>query len=429
MSEAGPEECLSAYIAHDENVTKAARSLGIPRTTFRERMERAGGDAERGQSDDPPQNRSSVNYEEGTGWIEFRGDSFPDPQELLKREGLDPLEWKVIEVSPNHWQGFYKTGEKGNEDHKKVDLYQVKIRIKRIARSHIIEAARELAARQKPLPVPKPRTRKTPKGPPQMLVFGLYDVHIGALAWEAECGENNNTNLGVERCKNAVDDLMREVAPYNIERAVVPVGNDIAHFDNFKIETSSGNHTMDSDSRYPKIVVACHDVLAYQIDSLLADVEQVTVKLVQGNHDRDTAFHLCCWLEQRYRNDERVVVDIDLMSRKYVFWKGTLLGFMHGDKAKKERGFRLMAEEAKGHWGEAKCKEIHTGHFHNRDTTEQKVEGSIGKVTIRQNPSLAPPDFWTTTMGYQSVRCADAYRYDPDHGFVGMHTCYARTGR
>ena len=146
---------------------------------------------------------------------------------------------------------------------------------------------------------------------------------------------------------------------------------------------------------------------------------------VGGNHDWVTSLHLAHWMKQRFLNDPRVEVDTVAKPRKYQMWGGTLLGFAHGDRLNPAHVYRHMAEEAREHWATAVCREFHTGDKHHRKQVDQKVVDTHGRVTFRQNPTLAPRDAWTFKMGFDSVRCADAYRYC-EHGFAGLHTCYAR---
>lgn len=84
-----------------------------------------------------------------------------------------------------------------------------------------------------------------------------------------------------------------------------------------------------------------------------------------------------------------------------------------------------MAEEAREYWASARCREFHTGDKHHRKDIDLTVTDTMGRVTFRQNPSLSPRDLHTYKNGWDSVRCADVYRYGSD-GFLGMETTYAK---
>lgn len=415
---------------HDTKI-EAARSLGWPISTYKNRLNRALA-AQKGvagaQTNMPEVGvKGDVNKAKGTGWLEITDYEMPSEDQVLSKHNLDPACWRVTRVVPNQWQGFYRKGKRADAQHEVVTLFSLRIYVERIVPEPVEDTVKALASRIKPLPPPKPmkRVRDASYRQPQLGVLGLYDVHIGALAWEGETDQNNNTTKAVQRCTNAIDDLIGDLAPYNLDRLLVPIGNDFMHFDNERGETTSGNVQVDFDSRYAKVVERCHDVLCHLGDRCLEICDDVEFILVGGNHDRVTSLHFAHWMQQRYRDDMRVSVDTTMHARKYRRWQGVLLGFAHGDRINLKEIYRYMAEEAREDWANATCREFHFGDKHHRKEIDQKTLETVGKVTLRQNPSLSPRDRWTFYHGFDAVRCADAYRYSP-HGFAGMTTAYAR---
>lgn len=400
-------------------VSHAARRLGIPRSTLIKRLEIR--EREAGKIEDRSVgSKADIDKKKGVGWLELTEYEMPSEEEVLKRHNLDPACWRVTRVTPNQWQGFIKNSRKEPE---KVTLYSLRIYVERCVSEPIESVARTLASRIKPLPSPNIR-RKKRKGE-QLGVFGLYDAHIGALSWDGETDQNNNTDMAVTRCKSAIDDIEDYLSRFPVDKLIVPIGNDFAHYDNERGETSSGKVITDFDSRYANMVLACHDVLACLGDACLRVCDDVTYLLVGGNHDRVTSLHLALWMEQRYTKDKRVSVDTGMRARKYVSWNEVLLGFAHGDRLSPKECYRHMAEEAREYWASARCREFHTGDKHHRKDIDLTVTDTMGRVTFRQNPSLSPRDLHTYKNGWDSVRCADVYRYGSD-GFLGMETTYAK---
>jgi len=161
------------------------------------------------------------------------------------------------------------------------------------------------------------------------------------------------------------------------------------------------------------------------VDRSLEVAREVELVYVGGNHDFMTSYHMIHWLKQRYARDARVIVDTSPRKRKYKVWGSVLIGLAHGDGLNLKEVYRHMAEECREDWARATCREVHFGGKHHRKQIDQKSVDSYGRVTLRQNPSLSPRDKWTYDMGFDSVRCADVWRYDRE-GFRGMSAAYAR---
>lgn len=434
---ASDQEIIEAYNSCP-SLRSAARQVGLNYSSFRERCKKLGlskkdrtSIVETFDSCEVPEVGIKASMGSKQGWIELTGYEMPTAEEVLEKYNLDPRHWKITRMIPNQWQGFYKKDsfEKipGSQKHAKVanghsvvTMHSLKIHIERVVSEEIVHVMERLSQNIPALPA----TEKAKPSGKQTAVFGLYDAHIGSLCWEGETDQNNDLTIAKVRCRGAIDDMISELKKYPIGKIIIPVGNDFCHIDNQQGTTSSGTQ-LDFDSRYARVIEVCHDVLAYSVDSCLDQGWEVQILWVGGNHDWVTSLHMTHWLKQRYRDNTSVSVDTRAHPRKYVYINGTLLGFAHGDRLKPSDVYRHMAEEAKMFWSRAVCREFHTGDKHHRKQIDQTSIDTFGKVTFRQNPTLAPRDSWTVKMGFDSVRCADAYRYS-EEGFVGLHTCYAR---
>lgn len=425
-----PDELQSNYdtwLRCGKDKAKAAREIGIPRATLVNRIARY--EQITGKSDDllpddtKPGFKADIDKKAGKGWLELVAEEMPSEDDVLSKYGLDPACWRVTRVVPNQYQSFYR--QKDRTTHTVVTLHSLRVYIERSVPESIEEVALKLAAKIKPLPKPPTRNRRKKTEEGQLAVLGLYDAHIGAYAWAGEVEEDNDTELAATRCKNAIDDLCDDLARYPIEKMLLPIGNDFMHYDNARGETTSGRVVTEFDSRYPRVVETCHEVLCHLVDRALEVCDDVELVFVGGNHDFMTSLHLTHWLAQRYRNDPRVSVDTVARKRKYRMWKSVLIGFAHGDGLNLKEVYRHMAEESRENWANATCREFHFGDKHHRKQIDQKTVDSYGRVTLRQNPSLSPRDKWTYDNGYDSLRCADVWRYD-GRAYRGMSTAYPR---
>ena len=439
VPEAELRAAVDAVNKANGNVSEAARSLGIPRPTLQHRVERAAAmgsrivenpDSGTKSVTDPgapdPGFTASIDKKAGTGSLTLaQHDKRPTEAELLARCcDIDPDCWRIVRLTSKERQVARK--KRKADGFEVVTLYGLTASIERVVAEPVEDAVKALAERIKPLPKPPKRAKRRPRPDGQLAVLGIYDAHIGSLCWHEETGQDYTTEVGVRRAKNAIDDLVDELRGHPIDRLVMPIGNDLMHFDNARFETSSGNHSVDWDRKYPAVLVACHDVLAHLVDRGLEICDDIDVPLVAGNHDGRASLHLAHWLAQRYRHDKRVKVDTSSRRRKYRVYGGTLLGFMHGDRFNVREAHRIMAEEAAEHWPGAKCREWHTGDKHHRKQIDQTTLDTKGTVTFRINPSLASTDLWHYEQGFTgTVRCADVWRYTK-RGLAGMATAYAR---
>jgi hypothetical protein len=415
------------WVKHGKVYSHAARDLGIPPNTLRNRIERYEQACNPAATTEPPPSpqvepgiKGDIDKAKGKGWLELTGYEMPSEDEVLAKYGLDPSCWRVTRVVPNQYQSFYR--DKERTSHNVVTLHSLRVYIERAVPEPLEEVAKRLASRITPQPV-----RKASKAAPreQMAVFGIYDAHIGAYCWAGETDEDNDTDRAVSRVCSAVDEVCEDLSKYPMQKIVMPIGNDFMHYDNARGETTSGRVVTDFDSRYPRVVEACHDALAYMVDRSLDIAREVELVYVGGNHDFMTSYHLTHWLKQRYSRDDRVTVDVSPRKRKYLMWGSVLIGLAHGDGLNLKEVYRHMAEENRENWAKATCREFHFGDKHHRKQIDQKTVDSYGRVTLRQNPSLSPRDKWTYDMGFDSVRCADVWRYDRE-GFRGMSAAYAR---
>jgi len=345
------------------------------------------------------------------------------PQELMRLCQLDPMRWIPQVYRGNCWQGFYKV--KTDEGHRKVNLYQSRLVCKRVIteelESAILELVRELVPAKK---APKRVRRKVSKDA-QMLVWGLWDAHLGMYAWHGETRADWDVDIAVNTIYNSIDDIRAEMRPYEIGKVVIPIGNDFLHFDSVRNTTSMGDHHLDTDTRFARVYLAGLKCLIYMVEQALEMADDVRLVYVPGNHDYSVSFTLIAALAQRFFKDERVTVDLSANPRKYITHGGTLIGFDHG-KFKPERLMMNMATEAKEAWGDSTYREIQIGHKHQKRETMFKGVVPTNGCLVRMNPSLCNADFWHHSLGFTDpVKTCEAYRYDAE-GFRGSHVASAR---
>ena len=240
--------------------------------------------------------------------------------------------------------------------------------------------------------------------------ISIADYH---LAKKTVDGDNDPTTRAL-RYFNVAQSLIEKVeANYNVNTVVLPISNDFFHTDNYQHQTTNGtpqDTIMDYHSEYE----LGFSVLVDTINMLRQRANNVTVVLVQGNHDRTKSFYLAHALDVFFRDE----LDVEFI-REHSVIKGitlgnTFIGWHHGN-CKLEDLPLLFATHPhySQSFGNAKYREVHTGDKHHYMAKE--VKG----VRIQQMPSLSGTDRWHLDNNFvHSVRAALALVYDLNLGKI-----------
>ena len=322
---------------------------------------------------------------------ELRPDETVD--ELAERLGLDMDEWYVAGVSAN-------TNANGH--------VSVSARFKRREGGGLGVIADLKADMVAHSPYQGHVALDTVRGS-YLLEIDCFDHHFGMLAWGAENdGRPYDLSIATDLFRNAFARALALAEVFPVERILIPLGNDLLHFDGGWGEASSGGMTMsgtllDVDTRFRKVYRQVRTLLVAAIEAA-TDIAPVDVVVVSGNHSGQSEFTLGDSLECWFNANPDVHIDNGPAARKYYRFHKTLIGFTHGDKEKLADLPMIMAQERPQDWADTTIREWHTGHRHRRKrTTWQPIEDVHG-VLVRELPSLIPPDAWHYLRGYVTSR-------------------------
>lgn len=346
-------------------------------------------------------------------------------EQVAELFSIDLSQWAAESIRTNQWEGYYKVKER----HQKVRLWQTRVTWRRIMASGMEQAILSFVEKHV-VPVDSSKIQSRAQGEmedPQAVCWGLWDAHLGMYAWAPETRNDSDLGIGVQKVRESVDQMVAELRPYPIDRIWMPVGNDFMHFDNARHTTTFGEHFLDTDTRYAKVYEACLLSLCHMIDRALELTNRVEVIYVPGNHDYTTSYTLCIALKQRYRTDDRVVIDAGANPRKYRVFGGTLLGFDHGSECRAQQLAQILSMECKEHWSQATYREVQIGHTHQRRAQEFESLVPTNGVLVRTNPSLCNIDAWHHRQGLigEPMKSVEAYRYDRV-GYRGSHVAWAK---
>ena len=210
-----------------------------------------------------------------------------------------------------------------------------------------------------------------------------------------------------------VENLVAKAAGLEIERFILPIGNDGLNSEGMRMTTTKGTPQQDymdwrkSFRGYWKLIV-------YTID-YLKQIAPVDVIVVSGNHDYERMYYVGDVIAGWFRNDPNVSVDNSDDPRKYYQYGTNMLMFTHGDKEKAHNIPLIMATEQPEMFAATSHREAHCGHFHKEQVNEYRG------IKVRFVPSICPNDSWHKQMGYDSKRTGQAYIWSKERGMEGYN--------
>lgn len=268
------------------------------------------------------------------------------------------------------------------------------------------DAFTEEMPRAEVVPVPEIDFQKS------LALYPVFDLHIGALAHKAECGESYDTGIA-ERVLNDFFDYAVGAAPTS-EKAVLLLGGDVLHTDGLLPVTPSSNHVLDCDSRYAKLVYVAIRSVRRAVGKMLLNHKDVEIQVLSGNHDQSGMIWLRAALAAFYEDEPRVTVDVSPAIVHHTQYGKTFLAYHHGHTIKKpENLLAACVSDWREDFGKSKYVYVHVGHLHHKSVTES----SIG--IVEHHGTLAGKDAYSANGGWRSQRFAAVIIYSPDYGEIG----------
>ena len=232
----------------------------------------------------------------------------------------------------------------------------------------------------------------------------LPDIHYGKYTGQT-------LDDAEEEYMNTVKDLVAKADGLNIERIVLPIGNDGMNSEGYSRATTKGTPQLDSADWQETFVGYCN--LMVRAINYLAQAAPVDVVVVQGNHDYERMFYAGEYLRAFFQNDERVEVNNNFESRKYYTYGVNMIMYTHGDKEKPAEMPLIMATEEPMMFAKATFREVHCGHLHKEMVNEYRG------VKVRFLPSICANDAWHKMMGYEAKRTGQAHIWSKTRGYEG----------
>tara|TARA_B100001057_G_scaffold53533_1_gene47537 strand:- start:3910 stop:5049 length:1140 start_codon:yes stop_codon:yes gene_type:complete len=252
-----------------------------------------------------------------------------------------------------------------------------------------------------------PRVKQIERKPlvePVAYEISLPDVHYGKLH-DLDLTEVEDQYMMV------VEDLVRKASGLDIEKFILPIGNDGMNSEGLRRTTTKG--TPQEESAGWKDTFRGYWQLIVMAVDYLKKKAPVDIIVVSGNHDFERMFYAGDVVSGWYRNDDNVTVDNTYDSRKYYEYGKNMLMFTHGDKEKPADMPLIMATEKPEMFARTSHREVHCGHLHKEMVNEYRG------IKVRFLPSICPNDEWHKQMGYKAKRTGQAYIWNKFKGLEG----------
>lgn len=247
-----------------------------------------------------------------------------------------------------------------------------------------------------------------------LTLYPLADVHLGMLAWGRETGEDYDTTIAVKRLSQGMQACV-QAAPRSA-RAIILNAGDFLHANDDTNSTPASKHALDTDSRHWRTLEEAVKVTIALIDLALTKHDQVIYRALRGNHDPSAPPVLTFALEQRYRNEPRVVIEKNPNDFFVYHFGENMICAHHGDKAKPDRLIGYLADAYAKIWGNTIHRFVWTGHLHHHKSQD------FGGMKWEQLRAITARDAYAASHAYSAKSEMLAVTYHRDQGEVQRAT-------
>lgn len=279
-------------------------------------------------------------------------------------------------------------------------------------REFIEELCSEVRGKYEPTPAPVIDTDDL------LTVYKFGDPHFGMASTVQAGGDDFDVDEADRLTRGGIDRLVR-VTPSS-RACIVEVIGDTMHANDSKAVTPGHGHALDVDGRgFAYASLRAARAWCYVIERCLEKHAEVTVWMLEGNHDPDASQALAMAVALYFEREKRVKIDLGRAVFRYMRFGKVLLGAHHGDKVKMNDLPLLMAVDRAKDWGETDWRYISTGHIHHDVVKE--VQG----VRVESLRTLAAKDPYHHGKGYRALRDTRAAVYHSEYGEVERYTVSA----
>ena len=343
-------------------------------------------------------------------------------------KSLDDL-LSACNVDLDHWEvdkydiGTYEvTGFDNDRNPVTVTMFRTKAFLKPIKAEFNIQQVRDkLMEDLKDLSVKVPkvkRVRPDDRKDLHLLEISAFDLHLGKIGIK---GDEYSMEIAEERLFSAIEHLLYRAQGYYVDKILFIVGHDLLNSDKDWPIPATTRGTPQFNSDYHIDMYRFARKLLIKAINKLAEIADVHVMVIPGNHDRESVMHLGDTLELYYEENDNVKVDNSDCLMKAIPYGNNLIISDHGDGAKAASLPGIIAQRFKNLWSNTVYVEVHRGHFHTNKAMKLQAIEELNGITIRNLSSMSATDYWHDSKGFiGNIKKAQAFIYSRQNGLQGI---------
>lgn len=291
------------------------------------------------------------------------------PHDLMISMGVDPEEFEMDSTTVNRWwldKGDILDRIRNGQLKIRIKPKKVEIDAKFIER--VLERVHE--------PIYIENSFSDAYG---LLELTLTDMHFGKNTYD--------------HYKGTQQKVLRWIQSQGWKQILIPIGNDLFHWDNFNGTTTAGTQV----GFEPDLDKAWDDAYNFYIPIIELALEhgiEVYIPYIPGNHDETMGWAFAKLLEDKY---PQAIHDTKNDNYKIHIWEKVAIGLSHGNTPRQFNKYAHIYNDLfRKEFAYATVREIHLGHEHH-----QKLSDEFGIVT----------------RGLSTASGTDKWHYD--NGFIG----------
>lgn len=340
-------------------------------------------------------------------------------EDLLAACSVDLDLWEVEKYDI----GTYEvTGFDNDRNPVTVTMYRTKAFLKRIKpefnikkiKEELIEDLRNLSPKVAKIQ----RNRPTDRKDLHLLEISAFDLHLGKIGIK---GDEYSMEIAEERLLGAIEHLLYRARGFYIDKILFIVGQDLLNSDGDWPIPATTKGTPQFNSNYHIDMYRYARKLMIKAIDILAEIADVHVMVIPGNHDRESVMHLGDTLQLYYENNKNVKVDNNDCLMKAIPYGNNLIISDHGDGPKTNDLPGIIAQRFKNLWSDTVYVEVHRGHYHTNKAMKLQAIEELNGITVRNLSSMSATDYWHDSKGFiGNIKKAQAFIYSRQNGLQGI---------
>tara|TARA_R100000654_G_scaffold74500_1_gene109024 strand:- start:1097 stop:2410 length:1314 start_codon:yes stop_codon:yes gene_type:complete len=372
--------------------------------------------------DTEPKEKEVINFQE------TKSNAVLSAENCTRVKSLEDL-LAACEVDLDFWEvekydiGTYEvTGFDNDRNPVTVTMYRTKAFLKKIKpelnikkiKQELIEDLRNISPKVAKIK----RNRPDDRNDLHLLEISAFDLHLGKIGIK---NDEYSMEIAEERLLNAIEHLLYRAQGFYIDKILFIVGHDLLNSDGDWPIPSTTKGTPQFNSNYHIDMYRFARRLMIKAIDILAEVADVHVMVIPGNHDRESVMHLGDTLELYYEENKNVKVDNNDCLMKAIPYGNNLIISDHGDGPKINDLPGIIAQRFKNLWSDTVYVEVHRGHYHTNKATKLQAIEELNGITVRNLSSMSATDYWHDSKGFiGNIKKAQAFIYNRQNGLQGI---------